>query len=71
MNSSLTIVAIFAVNMSEGRVQYLRDGIISRPIMGDRQLKRVQGSRDGGAYVFSLKVSQKTFMTVDVRATGR
>ncbi len=46
------IVAIFAVNMCEGGVQYLRDGIISRPIRAIGKLKRVQSSRDGGAYVF-------------------
>ncbi len=38
--------------MCEGGVQYLRDGIISRPIWAIGKLKRVQGSRDGGAYVF-------------------
>ncbi len=65
------IVAIFAVNVSEGRVQDLRDGIISRPIWPIGKLKRVQSSRDGGAICGSLIVSQKTFMTVDVRATGR
>ncbi len=51
-------------------MQYLRDGIISRPIWAIGKLKRVQGSRDGGAYVFFKSLS-KTFMTVDVRATGR
>ncbi len=46
------IVAIFAVNVSEGRVQDLRDGIISsRPIWPIGKLKRVQSSRDGGANV--------------------
>ncbi len=59
MNSMSDIVAIFAVNMSEGGVQYLRDGIISRLFGRIGKLKRFQGSRDGGAYVFSLKVSQK------------
>ncbi len=33
-------------------------------------LKRVQSNRDGGANIFILQVSQKTFMTIDVRATG-
>ncbi len=45
--------------MSEGGVQYLRDGIISRPIWAIGKLKRVQGSRDGGSICVSLKVSQK------------
>ncbi len=58
MNSSLNIVAIFAVNVSEGGVQYLRDGIISRPIWPIGKLERVQSSRDGGAICVSLKVSQ-------------
>ncbi len=64
------IVAIFAVNVSEGRVQDLRDGIISRPIWPIGKLKRVQSRRDGGANVVFNSLS-KTFMTVDVRATGR
>ncbi len=51
MNSSL-IDAIFAVDVSEGGVQYLGDGIISRPIWPIGKLKRVQSSRDGGANVF-------------------
>ncbi len=46
------IVAIFAVDASEGGVQYLGDGIVSRPIWPVGKLKRVQGSRDGGANVF-------------------
>ncbi len=51
MNSSQT-VAIFAVNVCEGRVQDLGDGIISRPIWPIGKLKRVQSSRNGGANVF-------------------
>ncbi len=46
------MVDILAVNVSEGGVQYLGDGIISRPIWPLGKLKRVQSSRDGGAYVF-------------------
>ncbi len=46
------IVAIFAVDVSEGGVQYLGDGIISIPIWPIGNLKRVQSSRDGGANVF-------------------
>ncbi len=42
----------FLLSICEGRVQYLRDGIISRPIWAIGKLKRVQSSRDGGAYVF-------------------
>ncbi len=34
-------------------------------------LKRVQSTRDGGSKSGSLKVSQKPFMTIDVRATGQ
>ncbi len=45
------IVAIFVVNVSEWRVQDLRDGIISRPIWPIGKLKRVQSSRDGGTNV--------------------
>ncbi len=45
------IVAIFAVNVSEGGVQDLGDGIISRPIWSVGKLKRVRSSRDGGANV--------------------
>ncbi len=63
------IVAIFAVNVSEGGVQYLRDGIISRPIWPIGKLKRVQSSRDEEQMWFFNSLS-KTFMTVDVRATG-
>ncbi len=51
-------------------MQDLRDGIISQPIWAIGELKRVQSSRDGGANCFFKSVS-KTFMTVDVRATGR
>ncbi len=36
-------------------MQYLRDGIISRPIWPIGKLKRVQSSRDGGANVFFFK----------------
>ncbi len=45
------IVAIFVVNVCKGRVQDLRDGIVSRPIWAVGKLKRVQSSRDGGANV--------------------
>ncbi len=51
MKKQPDIVAIFAVNVSEGRVQDLRDGIISRPIWPIGKLKRVQSSSDGGANV--------------------
>ncbi len=49
------MVAIFAVNVSEGRVQYLGDGIISRPIWVVGKLKRVQSSKNGEANVFLYK----------------
>ncbi len=42
---------------------------ISRSIVAIGKLKRVQGNRDGGANV-ALYKSLKTFMTIDVRATG-
>ncbi len=50
----------------------MRDGIISRSIGTIGKLKRVQSNRDGGANVaLYKKVLSKTFMTIDVRATGR
>ncbi len=60
----------FAVNVSEGRVQDMRDGIVSRSIWAIGKLKKVKCNRDGRANVFFLK-SLKTFMTIDERATGR
>ncbi len=49
-------------------MQDLRDGIISRPIWPIGKLKRVAGMEEQMWFFNSLS---KTFMTVDVRATGR
>ncbi len=54
MNSSY-IVPIFAVNVCEGIVQDLRDGIVSRSIWAIGKLKRVQSYMDGGANVVLYK----------------
>ncbi len=51
-------------------MQGLRDGIIGRPIWAVGKLKRVQSSRDE-EQMWLFKSLSKTFMTVDVRATGR
>ncbi len=63
MNKQPDIVAILAVDVSEGGVQDLGDGIISRPICS-----KVTGMEEQMCFFKSLS---KTFMTVDVRATGR
>ncbi len=41
--------------MCKGRVQDVRDGIISRSIWAIGKLKRLQSNRDGGANVFFYK----------------
>ncbi len=46
MNSSLTQFPFFAVNVCEGRMQDLRDGIVSRSIWSIGKLKRVQSNRE-------------------------
>ncbi len=57
--------------VSEGGVQYLGDGIVSRTYLADRQTEegpKVAGMEEQMCFFKSLS---KTFMTVDVRATGR
>ena len=51
-------------------MQDVRDGIISGSVGAISKLKRVQSIRDGGAGEV-LTSPSKTFMTIDVRATGR
>ncbi len=48
----------------------MRDGIVSRSIWAIGKLKRVQSNRDEEQMWFFTSLS-KTFMTIDVRATGR
>ncbi len=50
------IVPIFAVDVCEGRVQDVRDGIVSRYIWAIGNLKRVQSNMDGGANVVLYKI---------------
>ncbi len=54
-------------------MQDVRDGIVSRPIWAVDILKRVQSNKCVRMedQMWFFKSFSKTFMTIDVRATGR
>ncbi len=57
MNSSLTKLPFLLSSVCEGRVNDVRDGIVSRSIWAIGKLKRAQSNRDanGGANVVLYK----------------